>query len=156
MDPASFHLCLVSADGVSSDMLHLFASVLNECGDSGRDTFAAQVHGDRSGECVAGGGIELGAVHAAGDVRTVERAQFQRRIHVSAASLDGIKSAAAIADNNLLAVEFNGFHSARRYLIGTDGTDEIISQGPRPSATVEEGYPGRLHPGVQTGRTNSV
>jgi hypothetical protein len=137
-------------------MLHLNGCVLNECGDSGRDTFVAQVHRDRSGEWVAGGGIELGAVHAAGDVRTVERAQFQRRIHVSAAPLDGIKSAPAIADDNLLAVKFNGFHPARCNLIGTDGTDEIISQGPRPLATIEAGYPSPLHLGVQTGRTNSV
>jgi len=105
---------------------------------------------------MAGGGIELGAVHSAGDIFTVQRAQFQRGIHVSAASLDGIKVTAAIADDNLLAVEFNGFHSATRNLIGTDGTDEIVTQGPRPLATVEAGYPGRLHPGVQTGRTNSA
>jgi hypothetical protein len=64
--------------------------------------------------------VELDAVHGAGNDLAVERAEIQRRIHVSAALLDGVVSSAAIADNDLMSVEPDGFHPAGRDLIRAD------------------------------------
>ena len=143
VDPAGFDLRLIAADGFHPNVLHLHAHVLHKCGQSGRKALSAHVRWNRAGECLAGRHIKLSAVHGARDELAVERAHFQRGIHVSAASLDGVVSPVAIADDDLPPAELDGFHAARRDRIGADCGDELVTHGPRPLAKVGGGCPGR-------------
>ena len=138
-----FDFRLVSADGFRADMPHLRLRAFQECGHSGRRDFVPQVGRNGAGERVAGGDVELGAVHPASDIGTVERTQFERRIHVSATARDGIVGSAAITDDNLAPFDLDEFHSAGRDLGGGDSANELVSQGPHPLATVGGGYPDR-------------
>jgi hypothetical protein len=70
LDPASFDFCLIGSDTFRADMLHLHGDVLHHCGHSGRKALISQVRWERAGQGLAGGDVELGAVHAASDERT--------------------------------------------------------------------------------------
>jgi hypothetical protein len=62
---------------------------------------------------------------------------------VSTPSLDGVVSSAAIADDDLVSIEHDIFHSAGRDLIRVYCAEEFLTQGPRPLAAVGAGCPGR-------------
>ena len=143
LDPASFGFCLIGSDTFRADMLHLRGDVLHHCGHSGRKALISQVRWERAGQGLAGGDVELGAVHAASDVLAVERTQFQWRIHVSAASLNGVVSSAAITNHDLAPRKLDRFHPARGDLFGADCADELVTQGPRPLAAVGAGCSGQ-------------
>jgi hypothetical protein len=142
VDPAGFDFRLVGANGFAADVLHQRADLLQKCSYSRRKGFVAEVSRNWTGEGLPGGDVKLGAVHRTGNELTVERAQFQRCIHVSAASLDGVIGSAAIADDDLASVELDGLHPARRDFIGADCADEFITQGPHPLAAIGAGCPG--------------
>ncbi len=96
--------------------------------------------GNGAGQGLAGANVELGTAQGAGNDLAVQRAQFQRRIHVSAAALDGIVTSTAIADDDLASVQFDGFHPAGGDLIGANCADKLVTQGPHPLAAVGAGY----------------
>jgi len=87
----------------------------------------ADIGPNRTGEGFAGGDVELGVVHGAGKVRAVERAHIKRRIHVAAASLDGVVLSTAVADGDLVSVEFDGFHPAGRHFAGVYRPNELFT-----------------------------
>ncbi len=123
-------------------MFHLSAGALQKCGRFRRKGLRAKVGWNGAAEGLAGGDIKLGAVHAASDELTVERTHLQRRIHVPAASLDGVVSSAAIADDDLEPLDLDRFHPARRDLIRVYCANELVTQGSRPLAATGVSCPG--------------
>jgi len=69
--------------------------------------------GTRAREGLAGGDVELGAMHGAGDVDPVERTQFERRIHVTTTPLDGVVGFRRSCTRDLFSVEVDGLHPGR-------------------------------------------
>jgi hypothetical protein len=56
---------------------------------------------------------------------------------MTAAPLDGVVLSAAIADNDLISDEFDGFHPTGGDFTGAYRTNELFTQDPPPSVTVE-------------------
>jgi hypothetical protein len=142
MDPVGLNLGLVDANRLRANVTHQHAGVLQKCRQSWGNGLVAQVGWNWAAEDPAAANVKLGAMHGASDDFAIERSQFQRRIHVSAAPLNGVEGAAAIADDDLVSVELDGFHPAERDLIRADRGNKLVTQGPRPLVAVEAGCRG--------------
>ena len=138
------------------DVLHEHLSILEECGGPWGRGFVSQVSGYWTRKRLAGGNLELGAVHGAGENGAVERAHLERRIHVPTAPVQRVEGPCAITDDELAPVQFDGLHSAGDNLGGLDSLDKRVTQGPSPLPTAAAGCLDRSHPGERTTRTSSV
>ena len=155
-DPAGFQFRCISANGFRSNVFHQHADVLQVFAKHRRWNFLTEIRWHRTRERFAVGDVELDAVHGTCKVCTIERTLFERRIHVAAAPLDSVVLSTAVADNDLISVEFDGFHPAGCDFTGAYRPDELFSQDLPPSATIGATWKGRGHPCARTARTNSA
>jgi len=142
VDPTGFDLRFIRADGFSADMLHQFVDVLQKRREARWRSLVTGVRGNGPGQGLPSRNVELSAVHGAGNDLAVEGAEFQGRIHVSAASRKRVVGSVRIADDDLMSFKFDDLHPAGCDLFGPYCWDEFVTHDPHPSVVVEAGRPG--------------
>jgi acyl-CoA synthetase (AMP-forming)/AMP-acid ligase II len=75
-------------------------------------------------------------MHRTGDDISIGRAHLQRRAYVPAASINGPKGLALIADHDLPTVHIDGLHACRREIGSSQRSNELSAQCP----SVMQGY----------------
>lgn len=106
-DYAGFDFRLVSAYVMGLDVAHEHGDVRQVLRHLRWTRFAADVTRHWAGEGFSGYDIELGVVHGAGEYLTVERALFERGVHMPAPPFHGMEAPVNVTDDDLVFSDFN-------------------------------------------------
>src|ERR1700726_1046993 len=154
--PLGFDLRFVGGYGLGADVLHEHADVLEERSYPWRRGLVSQVGGYGTRERLSRDDVKLCAMHRTGQDGSIERAHFERRVHVPTPPINRMEAPTTIANDEFAAVQLNRLHSSRRNVGGLDCLDEVITQCPSPSPTSAANCLGLLCPGARTAHTSSA